>query len=208
MKRSNRRISPSNPEPGRAPSRLRAKSLSAFDVEVSWKALPWSTSKKRVLGYELRYWEKNEKEDTASVLRTVGNRTMAIIQGLKGTPSQPPSKVMWNASNSKIILNWEQVKPLENESEVMGYKVLYKRNQFSRPSIMETNTTSVELSLPLDEEYIIQIRPFGEGGEGSSSRQITIPRISGPNAIGSASSVSTLSALSTIALSLTARTSL
>ncbi|XP_016374543.1 contactin-4-like isoform X1 [Sinocyclocheilus rhinocerous] len=225
-------------EPGRAPSRLRAKSLSAFDVEVSWKALPWSTSKKRVLGYELRYWEKNEKEDTASVLRTVGNRTLAIIQGLKGSttyyitvrayntagtgppspavnvttkkppPSQPPSKVMWNASNSKIILNWEQVKPLENESEVMGYKVLYKRNQFSRPSIMETNTTSVELSLPMDEEYFIQIRPFGEGGEGSSSRQITIPKISGPNAIGSASSVSTLSALSTIALSLTAHTSL
>ncbi|XP_016118237.1 contactin-3-like, partial [Sinocyclocheilus grahami] len=98
-------------EPGRAPSRLRAKSLSAFDVEVYWKALPWSTSKKRVLGYE----------------------------------------------------------------------VLYKRNQFSRPSIMETNTTSVELSLPTDEEYIIQIRPFGEGGEGSSSRQITIPKISGTN---------------------------
>lgn len=44
---------------------------------------------------------------------------------------------------------------------------------------METNTTSVELSLPTDEEYIIQIRPFGEGGEGSSSRQITIPKISG-----------------------------
>uniref|UniRef100_A0A8C2IMB5 Contactin 4 n=1 Tax=Cyprinus carpio TaxID=7962 RepID=A0A8C2IMB5_CYPCA len=195
-------------EPGRAPSRLRAKSLSAFDVEVYWKALPWSTSKKRVLGYELRYWEKNEKEDKASLLRTVGNRTMAIIQGLKGCttyyitvrayntagtgppspavnvttkkppPSQPPSKVMWNTSNSKIILNWEQVKPLENESEVMGYKILYKRNQFSRPSIMETNTTSVELSLPTDEEYIIQIRPFGEGGEGSSSRQITIPKIS------------------------------
>lgn len=44
---------------------------------------------------------------------------------------------------------------------------------------METNTTSVELSLPPDEEYIIQIKPFGEGGEGSSSKQITIPRISG-----------------------------
>lgn len=44
---------------------------------------------------------------------------------------------------------------------------------------METNTTSVELTLPPDEEYIIQIKPFGEGGEGSSSKQITIPRISG-----------------------------
>lgn len=41
-------------EPGRAPTRVRAKSLSASEVEVSWKALPWSTSKKRVLGYEVR----------------------------------------------------------------------------------------------------------------------------------------------------------
>ncbi|XP_060775259.1 contactin-4-like [Neoarius graeffei] len=225
-------------EPARAPTRVRVQSLSASEVEVTWKSLPWSTSRRRVLGYELRYWENKEKEDMASVLRTVGNRTSAIIQGLKGSstyhitvrayntagagppsaavnvttkkppPSQPPVKVMWNTSNSKIILNWEQVKALENESEVMGYKVLYKQNRHSRPRVMETNTTSVELSLPPDEEYIIQIKPFGEGGEGSSSKQITIPRISGPNAIGSASSVSTLSALSTIALSLTARTSL
>ncbi|XP_053355561.1 contactin-4-like [Clarias gariepinus] len=225
-------------EPARAPTRVKVQSLSASEVEVTWKTLPWSTSRRRVLGYELRYWEKKEKEDMASVLRTVGNRTSAIIQGLKGSstyyitvrayntagagppsaavnvttkkppPSQPPVKVMWNTSNSKIILNWEQVKALENESEVMGYKVLYKQNRHSRPRVMETNTTSVELSLPPDEEYIIQIKPFGEGGEGSSSKQITIPRISGPNAIGSASSVSTLSALSTIALSLTARTSL
>ncbi|KAJ8361269.1 hypothetical protein SKAU_G00177940 [Synaphobranchus kaupii] len=225
-------------EPGRAPTRIRAKSLSASEIEVSWKALPWNTSKRRILGYELRYWEKKEKEEMASVLKTMGNKTSAIIRGLRGSsayyiqirayntagtgpptgtvnittkkppPSQPPHKVVWNTLNSKIILNWEHVKALDNESEVTGYKVLYKRNRHSRPSVMETNTTSVELSLPIDEEYIIQIRPFGEGGEGSSSRQITIPRISGPNAIGSASKVSTISALSTIALSFTARTSL
>uniref|UniRef100_A0A4W5P7L7 Contactin 4 n=1 Tax=Hucho hucho TaxID=62062 RepID=A0A4W5P7L7_9TELE len=225
-------------EPGRAPTRIRAKSLSASEIEVSWKALPWNTSKRRVLGYELRYWEKREKEEAASVQRTVGNQTSAIIRGVRGSntyyvtvrayntagagppsvtvnvttkkppPSQPPVKVMWNTLNSKIILNWEKVKALENESEVTGYKVLYKRNRHSRPSVMETNTTSVELSLPMNEEYFIQIKPFGEGGEGSSSRQITIPRIPGPNAIGSATKVSTLSALSTIALSFTARTSL
>uniref|UniRef100_A0A8P4GNI6 Contactin 4 n=1 Tax=Dicentrarchus labrax TaxID=13489 RepID=A0A8P4GNI6_DICLA len=225
-------------EPGRAPTRVRAKSLSASEIEVSWKALPWNASKKRVLGYELRYWSRSEKEDTASVQRTVGNQTSTIIRGVKGSttyyisvrayntagtgppsaavnvttkkppPSQPPVKVMWNTSNSKIILNWEQVKALENESEVTGYKVLYKKNRHSRPNVMETNTTSVELALPTDEDYIIQIKPFGEGGEGSSSRQITIPRIPGPNAVGSASKVSTLSALSTIALSFTARTSL
>uniref|UniRef100_A0A8C8GX40 Contactin 4 n=1 Tax=Oncorhynchus tshawytscha TaxID=74940 RepID=A0A8C8GX40_ONCTS len=194
-------------EPGRAPTRIRAKSLSASEIEVSWKALPWNTSKRRVLGYEVS--QKREKEEAASVQRTVGNQTSAIIRGVRGSntyyvtvrayntagaglpsvtvnvttkkprkpPSQPPAKVMWNTLNSKIILNWEQVKALENESEVTGYKVLYKRNRHSRPSVMETNTTSVELSLPMDEEYFIQIKPFGEGGEGSSSRQITIPRI-------------------------------
>ncbi|KAK5934569.1 hypothetical protein CgunFtcFv8_014959 [Champsocephalus gunnari] len=202
------------------------------------KLCPWNTSKKRVLGYELRYWTRSEREDTTSVLRTVGNQTSTIIRGVKSSttyyisvrayntagtgppsptvnattkkppPSQPPGKVSWNTSNSKIILNWERVKALENESEVTGYKVLYKKNRHSRPHVMETNTTSVELALPTDEDYIIQIKPFGEGGEGSSSRQITIPRIPGPNAVGSASKVSTLSALSTIALSFTARTSL
>lgn len=59
-------------------------------------------------------------------------------------------------------------------------QVLYKKNQHSHTSVMETNTTSVELALPTDEDYIVQIKPFGEGGDGNSSRQITIPRIPGP----------------------------
>lgn len=45
-------------------------------------------------------------------------------------PSQAPIKVMWNTSNSKIILNWEQVKALENESEVTGYKVSVRSLSF------------------------------------------------------------------------------
>lgn len=38
-------------------------------------------------------------------------------------PSQPPGNIIWNSSDSKIILNWDQVKALDNESEVKGYKV-------------------------------------------------------------------------------------
>ncbi|MBN3319482.1 CNTN4 protein, partial [Atractosteus spatula] len=225
-------------EPGRAPNKVRAKSLSAYEIEVSWKPIPWNTNRRRVLGYELRCWASKEKEETARVVRTQGNRTSEVIRGLKGNtlyyitvqaystagvgpssnivnvttrkppPSQPPLKVMWITLNSKVILNWEHVKALENESEVTGYKVLYKCNKQSSTNVVETNTTSVELSLPSDEEYIIQIKPFSDGGEGRSSKQITIPRISGPKAIGSASKVSTLSALSTIALSFTARSTL
>uniref|UniRef100_A0A8C1MN05 Contactin 3a, tandem duplicate 1 n=1 Tax=Cyprinus carpio TaxID=7962 RepID=A0A8C1MN05_CYPCA len=189
-------------EPSRAPSRVRAKSLSASEVEVSWKPLPWSTSRTRIMGYE-------DRPDTASVMRTVGNRTSAVIRGLdpsstyhiklkaynsagvgpdsvvvnvttkRPPPSQSPDKVTWNTTDSKLILKWDHVKSLENESEVMGYKVMYKQSRQSRPSVVETNSTSLELSLPVDEDYIIQIKPVSEGGEGSSSKQITIPRIAG-----------------------------
>ncbi|KAI1890979.1 hypothetical protein AGOR_G00159150 [Albula goreensis] len=76
-------------EPRQPPSRIRAKSLSASEIEVSWKPPPRNT-RGRIQGYELRYWEKKEKEEMASVLRTVGNRTegnrtSAIIRGLTGS---------------------------------------------------------------------------------------------------------------------------
>ncbi|RXM28410.1 Contactin-4 [Acipenser ruthenus] len=192
-----------------------------------------------VITWELRYWDQEGKEETASSVRKLGNKTSsAVIRGVKGStlyyitvraynsagvgpgsdtvnvttrkppPSQPPLNILWNSSHSKVMLHWDQVKALENESEVTGYKVLYKRNRQSRRNVIETNTTSVELSLSSDEEYIIQIQPLSDGGEGSSSKLIIIPRILGPDAVGSASKVSTLSALSTIVLSFTARSTL
>uniref|UniRef100_A0A667XLL8 Contactin 3a, tandem duplicate 1 n=1 Tax=Myripristis murdjan TaxID=586833 RepID=A0A667XLL8_9TELE len=192
-------------EPSRAPGRLRARSVSASEVEVTWKPLAWSNNRRRILGYELRYWGERDKQETASVIRTVGNRTSVLIKDLEGsstyfmslraynsaglgpqsaivnvtTKKPPPVKIMWNTSNSKVILRWDQVHALENESEVTGYKVMYSQDKHSRPSVVETNTTSLELSLPVNQDYVIQIKPFSEGGEGSSSRQITIPRIAG-----------------------------
>uniref|UniRef100_A0A8B9HCI4 Contactin 3a, tandem duplicate 1 n=1 Tax=Astyanax mexicanus TaxID=7994 RepID=A0A8B9HCI4_ASTMX len=90
-----------------------------------------------------------------------------------------PTKVTWNATSTKIILKWDQVKALENESDVMGYKVIYKQSRHNRQSVVETNRTSLELALPVHEEYIIQIKAVSEGGEGRSSTLITIPRIAG-----------------------------
>lgn len=62
---------------------------------------------------------------------------------------------------------------------VTSLQVMYTQDRHSRPNVVETNTTSLELALPVNEDYVIQIKPFSEGGEGSSSRQITIPRIAG-----------------------------
>uniref|UniRef100_A0A4W6CA17 Contactin 3a, tandem duplicate 1 n=1 Tax=Lates calcarifer TaxID=8187 RepID=A0A4W6CA17_LATCA len=191
-------------EPSRAPGRVRARSVSASEVEVTWKPLAWSNNRRRILGYEVK-----PTHDTASVIRTVGNKTSVLIKDLEGSstyymslraynsagvgpqsiivnvttkkppPSQAPVKIMWNTSNSKVILRWDQVHALENESEVTGYKVMYSQDKHSRPSVVETNTTSLELSLPVNQDYVIQIKPFSEGGEGSSSGQITIPKIAG-----------------------------
>uniref|UniRef100_A0A674GBJ0 Contactin 4 n=1 Tax=Taeniopygia guttata TaxID=59729 RepID=A0A674GBJ0_TAEGU len=223
-------------KPTRAPTTVLARSISASDVEVSW-APPWENQHKgRIQGYEVRCWRHDEKEENAKRIRTVGNQTSTKVSNLRGNalyhlavrayntagtgpssaavnvttkkppPSQPPGNIVWNSSDSKIILNWDQVKALDNESEV-----LYRWNRESSTSVIETNKTSVELSLPFDEDYIIEIKPFSDGGDGSSSEQIRIPKISNAYARGSGSSTSsacTLSALSTIMISLTARSSL
>ncbi|EGV92025.1 Contactin-4 [Cricetulus griseus] len=160
---------------------------------------------------KVKYWRHDDKEENARKIRTVGNQTSTKITNLKGSalyhlavkaynsagtgpssatvnvttrkppPSQPPGNIIWNSSDSKIILNWDQVKALDNESEVKGYKVLYRWNRQSSTSVIETNKTSVELSLPFDEDYIIEIKPFSDGGDGSSSEQIRIPKISSKN---------------------------
>ncbi|XP_036959899.1 contactin-4 isoform X1 [Acanthopagrus latus] len=223
-------------EPSRAPGRLRARSVSASEAEVTWKPLAWSNNRRRILGYELQYWGERQKQDTASAIRTVGNKTSVLIRDLEGSstyyislraynsagvgpqssivnvttkkppPSQAPVKIMWNTSDSKVILRWDQVHALENESEVTGYKVMYSQDKHSRPSVVETNTTSLELSLPVNQDYVIQIKPFSEGGEGSSSRQITIPKIAGSIAVGAAPESFVFPAVNLAALILTART--
>ncbi|KAM4563252.1 contactin-4 isoform 2-T3 [Odontesthes bonariensis] len=222
-------------EPSRAPGRLRVRSISASEVEVTWKPLAWSNNRRRILGYELRYWGEKENQDTASVIRTVGNKTSVLIRDLEGSstyymslraynsagvgpqsstvnvttkkppPSQAPVKIMWNTSNSKVILRWDQVHALENESEVTGYKVMYSQDKHSRPSVVETNNTSLELSLPVNQDYVIQIKPFSEGGEGISSRQITIPKIEGSTATGAASESAAMALVHLSALIITAR---
>uniref|UniRef100_A0A8C2R8Q8 Contactin 4 n=1 Tax=Capra hircus TaxID=9925 RepID=A0A8C2R8Q8_CAPHI len=201
----------SSAEPTKPPASIFARSLSATDIEVFW-ASPMEKNRGRIQGYEVKYWRHDDKEENARKIRTIGNQTSTKITNLKGSalyhlavkaynsagtgpssatvnvttrkppPSQPPGNIIWNSSDSKIILNWDQVKALDNESEVKGYKVLYRWSRQSSTSVIETNKTSVELSLPFDEDYIIEIKPFSDGGDGSSSEQIRIPKISSKNA--------------------------
>ncbi|KAM6197788.1 contactin-6-like isoform 3-T5 [Sarcoramphus papa] len=195
-------------EPQIAPAVASALSVSAAEVEVSWQPIAWNRHTGRVLGYEVLYWTDDPKESTAGKVRVNGNVTAKNITGLKantlyfatvrayntaGTgpsstpvnvttkkspPSQPPANIAWKLTNSKICLNWEHVKTMENESEVLGYKILYRQNRHSKTHILETNNTSAELLVPFEEDYLIEIRTVSDGGDGSSSEEIRIPKIS------------------------------
>ncbi len=56
------------------------------------------------------------------ILHKVGSKSEYDLCLL--APSQPPGNIEWNLTNSKVFLNWEHVKAMDNESEVTGYKVI------------------------------------------------------------------------------------
>ncbi|XP_040348087.1 contactin-3 isoform X3 [Herpailurus yagouaroundi] len=212
-------------EPTIAPSQVSANSLSSSEIEVSWNTIPWKLSNGHLLGYEVRYWNNGEEESSSKV-KVAGNETSARLRGLKSNvayytavraynsagagpfsttvnattkktpPSQPPGNVVWNATDTKVLLNWEQVKAMENESEVTGYKVFYRTSSQNSVQVLNTNKTSAELLLPIKEDYIIEVKATTDGGDGTSSEQIRIPRITNVDARGSTSAISHVHAVS------------
>uniref|UniRef100_A0A8C1WUI1 Contactin 4 n=1 Tax=Cyprinus carpio TaxID=7962 RepID=A0A8C1WUI1_CYPCA len=190
-------------EPSVAPPRVWARSLSASEIEVFWEPVHQSGSKGWITGYE--WLEDGSPESDAERVRVP--ESSVIITGLKGStlylisvrahnsagtgpsstpisittkkppPSQPPGNIEWNLTNSKVFLNWEHVKAMDNESEVTGYKVVYRQNWHRGNSIVETNRTSVELQLTSEEDLLVQIKTLSDGGDGSSSGPIRIPKI-------------------------------
>ena len=55
---------------------------------------------------------------------------------------------------------------------------MYRQNWHSRTTVLETNKTSVELQIPPGEDYLIEIKALTEGGDGTSSGPIRIPKMS------------------------------
>uniref|UniRef100_A0A669D6I3 Contactin-3 n=1 Tax=Oreochromis niloticus TaxID=8128 RepID=A0A669D6I3_ORENI len=187
-------------EPSEKPAGVRARSVSASEIEVNWQAL--SFIPERVLGYEVAYWEDDTKPETMGKVRVPWNQTSATVSGLAGNtqyfltvsafntagtspflpainvttkkppPSQPPMNVGWNLMGSQLSVYWEPVVAMESESDVLGYQVSFT---FSVPF---TGTWS-ELTLPEDdEEYIIFVQTLSEGGLGPASDPIRIHQLS------------------------------
>ncbi|XP_059806228.1 contactin-2 [Hypanus sabinus] len=187
-------------EPSVAPSEVKAISISSSEIEVSWKPVGQVTMNGILLGYEIRYWRGNDKEESADRVRTPGLETTARVSGLrpstlyhvevraynsagsgpssssttvvtrKAPPNRPPSKITWKAHGSWVKIKWDHVKAFENESTVDGYKVLYKPEDESSIKVTETNKNSVQLPFSEDLSYLVMIRASGEGGDGAAAK--------------------------------------
>ncbi|XP_035004443.2 contactin-4 [Hippoglossus stenolepis] len=206
------RVFSAEEEPSEAPARVRGRALSATEIEVYWEPVPSRTSREKIIAYEVLFWEEGSGQSDADRVKVIN--TTAQLSGLKGStvylisvraqnsaglgpsspafnvttkkppPSQPPGNIEWSLTNSKIFLNWEHVKAMENESEVTGYKVVYRQDWQGRTTVLETNKTSVELQIPSGEDYLIEIKALTKGGDGTSSGPIRIPKMSSLNSKG------------------------
>ncbi|XP_068001345.1 contactin-5 isoform X2 [Melanerpes formicivorus] len=215
-------------EPTAAPIDVKATSLSVSEILVAWKHIKESLG--RPQGFEIGYWKDMEQEEAAEKVKTEGNESSILLTGLEGNtlyhltvraynaagygppstavraatkkspPSQAPSNIMWIQDGSHVSLGWEPVRPLANESDVMGYKVLFRQEGQSNSQVIETQKTSAVVLLPDVGVYIIEVCAVSEGGDGTTSPQIRVPSFSGGKVT---SAQSTLHVFSTSSSSVT-----
>lgn len=65
--------------------------LSCFLCSLLWFCLD---------AFQLRYWSRSEREDIASVQRTIGNQTSSVILGLKGSTTYYISVRAYNTAGT------------------------------------------------------------------------------------------------------------
>ncbi|XP_038818059.1 contactin-5, partial [Salvelinus namaycush] len=194
-------------EPREAPSEVKASSISSSEIKVTWR--PPSPGPGRPRGYEVSYWKDSEQEESGNRKKTAGNETSMVLTGLEGNsvylitvrgfnsigqgpastastaktkkdpPVQPPANLVWIQEGTNVSLNWDPVKSKDNESDVIGYKVLLSQEGRVHNQVMRTITPSAVLSLPEGGTYIIEVRAVSEGGEGATSSQVRVLTSSG-----------------------------
>uniref|UniRef100_A0A8B9I0P6 Contactin-5 n=1 Tax=Astyanax mexicanus TaxID=7994 RepID=A0A8B9I0P6_ASTMX len=194
-------------EPREAPTEVKASAMSSSEIKVIWMAP--NPGPGRPQGYEVSYWKDMEQEESGKKKRTVGNETAMLLSGLDGNtvylitvkgfnsigqgppsaairvntkknpPSLPPGNVMWIQEGNNVSLSWDPVKAMENESDVIGYKVSLRQEGRGHSQVMRTPNSAAVLVLPEGGTYIIVVRAVSEGGEGAASSEIRVLTSSG-----------------------------
>uniref|UniRef100_A0A7N8Y7F1 Contactin 3b n=1 Tax=Mastacembelus armatus TaxID=205130 RepID=A0A7N8Y7F1_9TELE len=169
--------------PSVAPKKVKARSVSAVQIEVIWEALP--AIPERVLGYEVY----DTKPDTVGKVRISGNYTLVNITGLNANtvyylsvaafntagpgpqsaaintttkkPHRSPLNIQWTMIGSTLTLHWDPVVAMEAESKVTGYLV--------GPSALQSSDLSLELTAILQHaHYSLSPSPASGAAEETS----------------------------------------
>ncbi|XP_066541265.1 contactin-5 isoform X2 [Hoplias malabaricus] len=197
-------------EPREAPTEVKASAMSSSEIKVTWKAPNPGPGRPR--GYEVSYWKDMEQEESGKKKRTVGNETVMLLSSLDGNtpyliavkgfnsigqgppstairastkknpPSQPPKNVKWIQEGNNVSLSWDPVKAMENESEVIGYKVSLRQEGRGHSQVMRTPNSAAVLVLPEGGTYVIEVCAVSEGGDGVATQQIRVLTSSGVRA--------------------------
>ncbi|XP_021232542.1 contactin-2 isoform X2 [Numida meleagris] len=184
-------------EPKVAPFRVTAKAVLSSEMDVSWEPVEQGDMTGVLLGYEIRYWKDGDKEEAADRVRTAGLVTSAHVTGLnpntkyhvsvraynragtgppspstnitttKPPPRRPPGNISWTLTGSTVTIKWDPVVAQPDESAVTGYKMLYRQDSHSAPTLYLANKSRIDIPVPEDFTHaFVQIRVTGPGGDG------------------------------------------
>lgn len=179
--------------PTEPPTEVTALVISSSEANINWQPVIGQT----VTGYQIRYWRGQDKEAAAHRVQVEQSDEPVRIEGLlpntvyyldmfafnsagdgprsklinfhtkKAPPSQKPRIISAVKSGSQYIITWEHVKPLSNESEVNGYKILYKPAGQHAGTLYSTGEHSLLVPVPREGECIVEVRAHSEGGDGA-----------------------------------------
>ncbi|XP_056429916.1 contactin-1 [Hyla sarda] len=179
--------------PTEAPTEVKGEVISSSEARVTWQPVIGQT----VTGYQIRYWRSQDKEAAAHRVQVEQLDESVRLEGLmpdtlyyldvfafnsagdgpksrlthfttkKAPPSQKPRIISAVKSGSQYIITWEHVKPLNNESEVRGYKVLYKPAGQHAGTLYSTGEHSLHVPVPREGECVVEVRAHSEGGDGA-----------------------------------------
>jgi len=182
--------------PSEAPTGVGVKVLSSSEISVHWEHVV----EKIVESYQIRYWSAHDKEAAAHRVQVNSQEYSARLENLlpdtqysvdvracnsagcgppsemietytkKAPPSQPPRIISSIRSGSRYIITWDHVVALSNESTVTGYKVLYRPDGQHDGKLYSTHKHSIEVPIPRDGEYVVEVRAHSDGGDGVVSQ--------------------------------------
>ncbi|KAF3688613.1 Contactin-1a F3/F11/contactin Neural cell recognition molecule F11 Precursor [Channa argus] len=182
--------------PSEAPDEVKGRALSATEASVSWLLL----SQSNIDGYQVKYWRNQEDSEGGAQKVVVPSRenhtrldgmkpnshylvevqaynsagfgppSRIHIHTKKAPPSQPPKIIRTKYKGKSVNIAWEHVEPLANEASINGYKVLYRQQGQSTGPVYITSNRHIDLPLPLDGNYVVEVRAHTDGGDGAVAR--------------------------------------